>query len=179
MGGLCSYFEKEHYWFPKPLVYICWRQMILWFLENLHIWPLHDSLCIAFSAELNDQFLINNQICRGFFKFYIRVVLLWFQTCRGVDNLFALLQEIPEENLALWIVSLDCNNIYSAIYWLDFVVFYLIKGHVSCLKILWDIPYTPTFCCMIRIVLLKFTINSFSCPIATICINFQWMKLLY
>ena len=85
-----------------------------------------------------------------------------------METLFATLQEIPEENLALWIVSLDCNNIYSAIYWTTFVVFHMVKEHISCLKILWDIPYTPTFGWMIIIVLLIFAINSSFHPMPTL-----------
>ena len=74
--------------------------------------PLQNTLYLALLAELNDQFLISNQIRREFSKFYIHVVPLWFETCRVVETIFAVLQEIPEENLDLIIISLDRNNIY-------------------------------------------------------------------
>lgn len=111
MGGIGSRFTKEQYRFPKPLVRICGREMLLWLLDHLTIKP-GDTIWLALPAKLDDQFLITNRLRKEYPKYDIRTVHLHFQTKGAAETLYALLQEMDEDQLSRRTVSVDCDTIY-------------------------------------------------------------------
>jgi len=111
MGGIGSRFTKEQYRFPKPLVRICGREMLLWILDHLCCMP-GDTIWIAMPAELDEQFLITNRIRQEYPALEIRTVHLQFQTKGSAETLYSTLQEMDEHYLSRRTVSLDCDTIY-------------------------------------------------------------------
>ena len=67
MGGIGSRFTKEQYRFPKPLVRISGREMLLWLLDHLTV-AEGDTIWMAMPPELDDQFLITNRIRKEYPK---------------------------------------------------------------------------------------------------------------
>jgi len=112
MGGIGSRFIAEQYRFPKPLVRICGREMILWLLDNLHLVPSKDIIWLALPKEVDTQFLISNKLRKEFPQLDIRVVPLQFQTRGAVETLYAVLQEMSEGELSNRTISLDCDTFY-------------------------------------------------------------------
>lgn len=111
MGGIGSRFTKEQYRFPKPLVRICGREMLLWLLDHLTVKP-GDIIWMAMSPELDEQFLMTNRLRKEYPKLDIRTVHLHFQTKGAAETLYATLQEMNDEELSRRTVSLDCDTLY-------------------------------------------------------------------
>jgi len=111
MGGLGSRFTKEQYRFPKPLIRICGREMLLWILDNL-AFQKGDIIWLALSPDLDEQFLISNRMKKEYPRLDIRTVHLQFQTQGAAETLYALLQEMGPAELSKRTVSLDCDTIY-------------------------------------------------------------------
>ena len=111
MGGIGSRFTKEQYRFPKPLVRICGREMLLWLLDHLTI-KTDDIIWLAMSPELDEQFLITNRLRKEYPQFTIRTVHLQFQTMGSAETLYSLLQEMNAGELSRRTISLDCDTIY-------------------------------------------------------------------
>mmetsp|Transcript_37079 Transcript_37079/g.66785 ORF Transcript_37079/g.66785 Transcript_37079/m.66785 type:complete len:702 (-) Transcript_37079:128-2233(-) len=111
MGGIGSRFTKEQYRFPKPLVRICGREMLLWLLDHLCIMP-GDTIWMAMPREMDEQFLITNRVRKEYPNLEIRTVHLQFQTQGAAETLYSLLQEMDQDHLSRRTVSLDCDTIY-------------------------------------------------------------------
>ena len=111
MGGLGSRFTKEQYRFPKPLIRICGREMLLWIFDNL-AFQKGDIIWLALSPDLDEQFLISNRMKKEYPKLDIRTVHLQFQTQGAAETLYSLLQGMGPAELSRRTVSLDCDTIY-------------------------------------------------------------------
>lgn len=79
IGGIGSRFAREGYRFPKPLINIVGRPMILWMVDNLSLRP-GDTLWMAINEEVDDEFRIGQLVAKSFPKIDFRLLRLRHQT---------------------------------------------------------------------------------------------------
>lgn len=79
IGGIGSRFAREGYRFPKPLINIVGRPMILWMIDNLSLQP-GDTLWMAINEEVDDEFRIGQLVAKSFAKIDFRLLRLRHQT---------------------------------------------------------------------------------------------------
>lgn len=79
IGGIGSRFAKQGYRFPKPLINIVGRPMLLWLIDNLSLKP-GDTLWMAINEEVDDEFRIGQLITKTFSKIDFRLLRLRHQT---------------------------------------------------------------------------------------------------
>ncbi len=79
IGGIGSRFAKQGYRYPKPLINIVGRPMLLWLIDNLSIKP-GDTLWMAVNEEMDDEFRIGELIKKTFPKIDFRLLRLRHQT---------------------------------------------------------------------------------------------------
>jgi capsule biosynthesis phosphatase len=113
IGGIGSRFAKEGYRFPKPLINIVGRPMILWMIENLSLKP-GDTLWMAINEDVDDEFRIGQLVAKTFSKIDFRLLRLRHQTKGASETLFIVSQSMNLEQLKRRTVSLDCDTIYWA-----------------------------------------------------------------
>jgi len=63
IGGVGSRFAKRGYRYPKPLINIVGRPMLLWLLDCLTLQP-DDVVWIAVSEEVDEEFLIGQLVAK-------------------------------------------------------------------------------------------------------------------
>ncbi|KAF7547003.1 hypothetical protein G7Z17_g8035 [Cylindrodendrum hubeiense] len=85
IGGIGSRFAKEGYRFPKPLINIVGRPMLLWLIDNLNIRP-QDTLWIAINEDINEEFRIGQLVSKSFPKIDFRLLPLRHQTKGASDK---------------------------------------------------------------------------------------------
>jgi CTP:molybdopterin cytidylyltransferase MocA len=79
IGGIGSRFAKQGYRFPKPLINIVGRPMLLWLIDNLSLKP-GDTLWMAINEEVDDEFRIGQLVTKTFSKIDFRLLRLKHQT---------------------------------------------------------------------------------------------------
>lgn len=79
IGGIGSRFAKQGYRYPKPLVNIVGRPMILWLLDNLSVTP-NDIIWVAINEEMDEEFHIGQLLQKSYPKLRIETLKLRFQT---------------------------------------------------------------------------------------------------
>lgn len=79
IGGIGSRFAKMGYRYPKPLINIVGRPMLLWLIDNLSLKP-GDTLWMAINEEVDDEFRIGQLINKTFSKIDFRLLRLRHQT---------------------------------------------------------------------------------------------------
>lgn len=79
IGGIGSRFAKQGYRFPKPLINIVGRPMLLWLIDNLSLRPC-DTLWMAVNEELDDEFRIGQLVSKTFPKVDFKFLRLRHQT---------------------------------------------------------------------------------------------------
>jgi hypothetical protein len=79
IGGIGSRFAKQGYRYPKPLINIVGRPMLLWLIDNLSLRP-HDTLWIAINEEVDDEFRIGQLVSKTFPNIDLRLLQLRHQT---------------------------------------------------------------------------------------------------
>ena len=84
IGGIGSRFAKQGYRFPKPLINIVGRPMLLWLIENLSLKP-RDSLWIAVNEEVDDEFRVGQLVSKLSTKVDFHLLRLKHQT-RGASE---------------------------------------------------------------------------------------------
>ena len=112
MGGVGSRFSRDGYRFPKPLVNIVGRPMLFWLLDHLTGLTRHDTLWVALSAQLEQQFGLVQRLRTEYAHLDIRAVLLTFDTRGAAETLYTVLQSMTEQELGRRTISLDCDTIY-------------------------------------------------------------------
>ncbi|KAH8819501.1 capsule biosynthesis phosphatase [Xylogone sp. PMI_703] len=113
IGGIGSRFAREGYRFPKPLINIVGRPMILWMIDNLSIKP-GDTLWMAINEEVDDEFRIGQLVAKSFPKIDFRLLRLRHQTKGASETLYIVSQSMSQDHLRRRTVSLDCDTIYWA-----------------------------------------------------------------
>jgi CTP:molybdopterin cytidylyltransferase MocA len=84
IGGVGSRFSKEGYRFPKPLINIVGRPMILRMIDNLSLRP-QDTLWMAVNESIDDEFRIGQLVAKTFPKIDFKLLRLKHQT-RGASE---------------------------------------------------------------------------------------------
>lgn len=79
IGGIGSRFAKQGYRYPKPLINIVGRPMLLWLIDNLSLQP-GDTLWMAINEEVDDEFRIGQLVSKTFSKIDFRLLRLRHQT---------------------------------------------------------------------------------------------------
>ena len=79
IGGIGSRFAKEGYRYPKPLVNIVGRPMLLWLVDNLSLRPC-DTLWMAMNEDVDDEFRLGQLIAKTYSKIDFRPLRLRHQT---------------------------------------------------------------------------------------------------
>ena len=64
IGGIGSRFAKHGYRYPKPLINIVGRPMLLWLLDSLSL-QTGDTLWIAVNEDIDDEFRIGELITKS------------------------------------------------------------------------------------------------------------------
>jgi len=90
IGGIGSRFAKEGYRFPKPLINIVGRPMLLWLIDNLSLKD-GDTLWMAINEEVDNEFRIGQLISKTFPKIDFRLLRLRHQTKGASETVRALL----------------------------------------------------------------------------------------
>jgi len=111
IGGLGTRFAKQGYRFPKPLINIIGRPMLLWLFDNLSIRP-QDTVWIAVNEQVDDEFRIGQLVAKSLPKADLRLLRLRHQTKGASETLFMIIQSMSPEQLDRKTVSLDCDTIY-------------------------------------------------------------------
>ncbi|KAG4441640.1 hypothetical protein IFR05_002847 [Cadophora sp. M221] len=86
-GGIGSRFSKFGYRYPKPLINIIGRPMILRIIDNLSLKP-EDTLWMAVNAEIDDEFRIGQLVMKTFPKLDFRFLRLKHQTKGASETLY-------------------------------------------------------------------------------------------
>ncbi|KAI6779236.1 uncharacterized protein J7T54_007763 [Emericellopsis cladophorae] len=111
IGGLGTRFAKQGYRFPKPLINIIGRPMLLWLFDNLSIRP-QDTLWIAVNEQVDDEFRIGQLVAKSLPKTDLHLLRLRHQTKGASETLFMVMQSMGPQHLDRRTVSLDCDTIY-------------------------------------------------------------------
>jgi CTP:molybdopterin cytidylyltransferase MocA len=90
IGGIGSRFAKEGYRYPKPLINIVGRPMLLWLVDNLSLRPC-DTLWMAMNEEVDDEFRLGQLIAKTFTKVDFRPLRLRHQTKGASETVRVLL----------------------------------------------------------------------------------------
>ncbi|GJN82299.1 hypothetical protein PLIIFM63780_005838 [Purpureocillium lilacinum] len=105
IGGVGSRFAKRGYRYPKPLINIVGRPMLLWLLDCLTIQP-DDVVWIAVSEEVDEEFLIGQLVAKHLKGVEHNVLRLRHPT-KGASE-----TSMTRKYLDRKTVSLDCDTIY-------------------------------------------------------------------
>lgn len=89
IGGTGTRFSKQGYRYPKPLINIVGRPMLLRLIDHLSLRPC-DTLWIAINEEIEDNFQVGQLISKSFPKLDTRVLRLRHQT-KGASETVSLL----------------------------------------------------------------------------------------
>ncbi|CAL3967737.1 unnamed protein product [Diplocarpon coronariae] len=113
IGGVGSRFSKVGYRYPKPLINIIGRPMILRLIDNLSLQP-EDTLWLAINQDIDDEFRIGQLVMKTFPNIDFRLLRLKHQTKGASETLYMTVQSMDLEHLGRRTVSLDCDTIYWA-----------------------------------------------------------------
>ncbi|CZT52773.1 uncharacterized protein RSE6_14142 [Rhynchosporium secalis] len=113
IGGIGSRFSKMGYRYPKPLINIIGRPMILRIIDNLSL-RKEDTLWMAVNAEIDDEFRIGQLVMKTFPELDFRLLRLKHQTKGASETLYVATQSMGKEYMGRRTVSLDCDTIYWA-----------------------------------------------------------------
>ncbi|KAJ6439792.1 phosphatase iiic [Purpureocillium lavendulum] len=129
IGGVGSRFAKHGYRYPKPLINIVGRPMLLWLLDCLTLEP-DDAVWIAVSQEVDEEFLIGQLVAKHLNHVQHNVLRLQHPTKGASETLYIVCQSMTQTHLDRKTVSLDCDTIY----WNDILghVRSMPRGHGGC-----------------------------------------------
>lgn len=92
IGGIGSRFAKQGYRYPKPLINIVGRPMLLWLIDNLSL-RSSDTLWMAVNEEIDNEFRIGQLIKKTFPKIDFRLLRLRHQT-KGASETVGMIRTI-------------------------------------------------------------------------------------
>jgi hypothetical protein len=79
IGGIGSRFAKQGYRYPKPLINIVGRPMLLWLIDNLSL-RSGDTLWMAVNEDIDNEFRIGQLVMKTFPNIDFRLLRLRHQT---------------------------------------------------------------------------------------------------
>ncbi|KAM4062781.1 mobA-like NTP transferase domain-containing protein [Hirsutella rhossiliensis] len=129
IGGIGSRFAKHGFRYPKPLINLVGRPMLVWLLENLHFRP-GDTVWVAVNQEIDDDFHLGQLVRKTLPGINHRILRLRHQTKGASETLYIASQSMTSEHLQRKTVSLDCDTVY----WADILsqVRHLPPRHGAC-----------------------------------------------
>ncbi|PKS13030.1 hypothetical protein jhhlp_000371 [Lomentospora prolificans] len=129
IGGIGSRFSKQGYRYPKPLINIVGRPMLLWLIDSL-VFKARDTLWLAVNEDIDDEFRIGQLVAKSFTNLDFRLIRLRHQTKGASETLYIVTQSMPASHLSRKTVSLDCDTIY----WADILqdIRDMPRGHGGC-----------------------------------------------
>ncbi|RDA86154.1 hypothetical protein CP532_3013 [Ophiocordyceps camponoti-leonardi (nom. inval.)] len=111
IGGIGSRFAKHGYRYPKPLINIVGRPMIVWLLSNLKFKP-GDTVWVAVNDEVDDDFHLGQLVSKSLPHIDHRILRLRHQTKGASETLYVISQSMTKKDLQKRTISLDCDTIY-------------------------------------------------------------------
>ena len=111
MGGGGEAFREAGYTFPKPLIKIVGRPMLLHLLDNLQT-RLGDVVWLVVPEALYAQYEATLCLSQEYPEVDIRVVTFNMKTRGAVETLFIGLRHMSEAELNRRVVCLDCDTLY-------------------------------------------------------------------
>ncbi|RCI16048.1 hypothetical protein L249_3173 [Ophiocordyceps polyrhachis-furcata BCC 54312] len=111
IGGIGSRFAKHGYRYPKPLINIVGRPMIVWLLSNLKFKP-GDTVWVAVNDEVDDDFHLGQLVSKSLPHIDHRILRLRHQTKGASETLYVISQSMTKRDLQKRTISLDCDTIY-------------------------------------------------------------------
>lgn len=111
MGGRGESFREAGYAFPKPLIKIAGRPMLLHLLDNLQL-RSGDIVWMIVPAGLFIQYEADLDIQRQYPQVEVRVVPFKVHTNGAVETLYIGLQHMSAAELTRKTICLDCDNLY-------------------------------------------------------------------
>ncbi|KAG8408226.1 hypothetical protein J3459_018089 [Metarhizium acridum] len=111
IGGNGTRFSKQGYRYPKPLINMVGRPMLLWIIDHLSLRPC-DTLWVTINKEIDDNFQVGQLLAKSYTKIDIRVVRLLHQTKGAAETLYVTTQGMQAEHLQRRTISIDCDTIY-------------------------------------------------------------------
>ncbi|KYK62110.1 capsule biosynthesis phosphatase [Drechmeria coniospora] len=111
IGGVGSRFARHGYRYPKPLINVVGRPMLLWLLESLSL-KAGDALWIAVNEDVDDEFHVSQLVSKNVVAIDHHIVRLRHQTKGASETLYIVCQSMTETYLDRRTVSLDCDTIY-------------------------------------------------------------------
>ena len=111
MGGGGEAFREAGYAFPKPLIKIVGRPMLLHLLDNLQT-RLGDVVWLVVPEALYAQYEATLCLSQEYPEVDIRVVTFNMKTRGAVETLFIGLRHMSETELNRRVVCLDCDTLY-------------------------------------------------------------------
>lgn len=85
--------------------------MLFWIIDRLELTE-NDSLFIAISEMVNDEFHLDSQLRREYPHLNVKLIPLRFDTRGAAETLFIVAQSMTDDELQRRTVSLDCDTIY-------------------------------------------------------------------
>ncbi|RDA94646.1 hypothetical protein CP533_2439 [Ophiocordyceps camponoti-saundersi (nom. inval.)] len=111
IGGIGSRFAKHGYRYPKPLINIVGRPMLVWLFENLRFKP-GDTVWVAVNDEVDDDFHLGQLVSKSLPHVDHRILRLRHQTKGASETLYIISQSMSKRDLQKKTISLDCDTIY-------------------------------------------------------------------
>jgi capsule biosynthesis phosphatase len=111
IGGRGERFKTDGYRFPKPLINVFGKPLILWVLDNLNVSD-DDKLFIVYNEELDNYNF--SQIVKFRYKKAknLNFIKINYYTRGAAETLLCGLNQIPKEDMDNLTVSLDCDTFY-------------------------------------------------------------------
>mmetsp|Transcript_57738 Transcript_57738/g.171793 ORF Transcript_57738/g.171793 Transcript_57738/m.171793 type:complete len:774 (-) Transcript_57738:228-2549(-) len=114
MGGLGDSFAEAGFRFPRPLVNIVGRPLLMWLLDHLSLAP-EDVLVLVVPAVMDRQYGLSKMALAHYPSLNMRVVTLPFETRGWTETLFAVVRQMSSQELRNQLVTLDCSTIYHGV----------------------------------------------------------------
>lgn len=111
IGGKGERFKNDGYRFPKPLINIFGKPMILWVLDNLNIQD-EDKIFIIYNEEL-DKYNFREIIKFRYKKHnQLNFINISYYTRGAAETILCGLNQLSPEDLESTTISLDCDTFY-------------------------------------------------------------------
>jgi len=111
MGGRSDAFRDAGYVFPKPLMKIAGRPMLLHLIDCLQL-RMGDVLWIVVPSKLHAQYGGDFDLSSEYPQVEVRVVPFALQTRGATETLYVGLQQMSPAELGRRTICLDCDNLY-------------------------------------------------------------------
>jgi len=111
IGGKGERFKQDNYKFPKPLINVLGKPLILWVLDNLNI-SSEDKIFIVYNSELEDYNF--SDIIRFKYKHQSQIsfIKLSYFTRGAAETLLCGLNTLQSDDLENLTLSIDCDTFY-------------------------------------------------------------------